>query len=200
MTEVCGGATGVNRSYQDPKGNEGSVNVLLPNLRMRVVDTESGEAVGPGEVGEIQVKGQGIMLGYLDNPEATRKTLDEDGWLHSGDIGHFTREGVVYISDRMKELIKVKGLQVAPAELEDVLRGLEAVKDVAVIGVEDERAGQLPRAFIVKEGALTEEEVHGYMQQQVSGHKQLKGGVVFVEQIPKSASGKILRRELVNKS
>lgn len=200
MTEVCGGATGMNRTYQGPDcSGDGSVNVLLPNYRLRVVHPETNKVLGPGESGEIQLQGECVMLGYLDNPEATAETVDSSGWLHSGDIGHFTEEGVIFISDRMKELIKVKGLQVAPAELEDVLRGLEGVKDVAVVGVEDQRAGQLPRAFIVRDEGLTEEDVNDFMQIQVSSHKQLKGGIVFVQQIPKSASGKILRRELASK-
>ena len=95
----------------------------------------------------MQVQGDGVMLGYLDNEEATAASLSPEGWLSTGDIGHFTEEGVVYISDRLKELIKVKGLQVAPAELEDVLRGLEGVTDVAVVAREDDRAGQLPRCW-----------------------------------------------------
>jgi len=98
--------------------------------------------------------------------------------------------------DRIKELIKVKGLQVAPAELEDVLRGLAGVKDVAVIGVEDERSGQVPRAYVVVEDGVTEDKIHGFMREQVSAHKQLAGGIEFVEAIPKSAAGKILRKEL----
>jgi acyl-CoA synthetase (AMP-forming)/AMP-acid ligase II len=137
------------------------------------------------------------MLGYLDNPGADAKAFTADRWLRTGDIGHFTEDGVVFISDRLKELIKVKGLQVAPAELEDTLRGLEGVLDVAVVGVEDERAGELPRAFIVREAWLTEAVVRAHMAERLAAHKQPAGGVVFLPAIPKSASGKILRRELV---
>ena len=157
MSEVCGGATGVHRTYQGYQNiGDGSVNLLLPNFRMRIVDTSTGETLPPGQAGEILIKGEGVMLGYFDNPTATAETLDDDGWLHTGDVGYFTDNGTIFISDRKKELIKVKGMQVAPAELEDVLRGLEGVMDVAVVGVEDEKSGQLPRAFIVGNNELTQ--------------------------------------------
>jgi len=137
------------------------------------------------------------MLGYRDNQEANRTTFDQDGWMRSGDIGYFDSDGFLFIVDRIKELIKVKGLQVAPAELEDVLRGLAGVLDVGVIGVENERDGEAPRAYIVRgEETLTEETVHKFMREQVAAHKQLSGGIQFVENIPKSAAGKILRKDL----
>merc|ERR1719154_938796 len=115
----------------------------------------------------------------------------------TGDIGYYDEDGFLYIVDRMKELIKVKGLQVAPAELEDVLRSLSGVKDVAVIGVKSEREGEVPRAYIVRaDESLTEESVNSFMREQVSSHKQLMGGIEFVQNIPKSAAGKILRKDL----
>merc|ERR1719219_117755 len=194
QTELAGGATGVARPYGGIK--LGSCNQLLPNLRLQVRHTETDRALGAGQVGEIVVRGDSVMLGYLNNEEANRTTFDSQGWMRSGDIGYFDQDGFLFIVDRIKELIKVKGLQVAPAELEDVLRGLDGVADVAVIGIPDQRSGQVPRAYIVREEGLTEEQVSAYMAEQVSAHKQLAGGVEFVEAIPKSAAGKILRKEL----
>ena len=171
---------------------------VLPTFRMRVMNPTNGALLEPHQTGELEVRGPGVMLGYLDNPEANARAFTEDGWLKTGDIGHVTEEGTVFISDRLKELIKVKGLQVAPAELEDVLRGLQGVLDVAVVGVEDPRAGQLPRVFIVRAPALTEDKVRAFMSERLSPHKQPGGGVVFLQEIPKSAAGKILRRQLVD--
>jgi len=197
MSEVAGGACVMNRAYQNTK--HGSVNLVNPNFRMRICNPETNELMDAGQAGEIQVKGEGVMIGYFNNPIANKETFTEDGWLKTGDIGYFDDEGLLYVSDRMKELIKVNGLQVAPAELEDVLRGVEGVDDVAVIGVEDERAGQLPKAFIVSKDGVKEETINHYMRTQLAKHKQLAGGIVFIDEIPKSASGKILRRQLVGK-
>ena len=198
----------------------GSCNQVVPNTRVQVRDTETDQALGAGEVGELVITGPQVMLGYRNNQQANRQTFDDAGWMRTGDIGYYDTEGFVYIVDRMKELIKVKGLQerpdcsslstlliilitvalqVAPAELEDVLRGLSGVEDVAVIGVPSSREGEgeLPRAYIVRSHpALTEVTVHQYMRDQVAPHKQLAGGVQFVEEIPKSAAGKILRKDL----
>ena len=138
------------------------------------------------------------MKGYLDNEEATKSTLTQDGWLHSGDIGYYDQSHRFYIVDRLKELIKVKGFQVAPAELEDLLRLNKKVQDVAVIGVPHERYGEVPRAYVVKAASveLSEAELHEFVNAEVAEFKQLRGGVEFIEQIPKSPAGKILRREL----
>jgi len=197
MTETAGGATSYAGSYNTYI--PGSVQGVLPNLRMRMVDADTDEIKGAMQEGEIQIKGEGIMMGYFNNQEATDKTFTKDGWMKTGDVGYFTEEGIIFISDRIKELIKVNGLQVAPAELEDVLRQLDGVDDVAVVGVENDRTGQLPKAFIVKSGDLTVEKVRSWMSEKLSAHKQLDGGVVFIQTIPKSAAGKILRRELVGK-
>jgi len=193
-TEVAGGCSGINRAFGGIK--RGSVNQLLPNFRLQIRDTSTDKTLGVGERGEIVLRGEGCMLGYSNNEAANKETFDENGWMRTGDIGYYDEDGFIFIVDRMKELIKVKGLQVAPAELEDVLRGLDGVSDVAVIGIPDERSGQVPRAYIVKEEGLLEEQVHSYMKEQVSAHKQLAGGVEFVQAIPKSAAGKILRKEL----
>ena len=137
------------------------------------------------------------MKGYLNNPEATAITIDDDGWLHTGDIGHVDADGHFYIVDRLKELIKYKGFQVPPAELEALLLTHPAVADAAVIGVPDPEAGELPKGYVVlKPGAdADEDDIKGFVADAVASYKQLRI-VEFIDAIPKSASGKILRREL----
>ncbi|XP_062502464.1 uncharacterized protein LOC134179554 [Corticium candelabrum] len=177
----------------------GSIGFPLPNTECKVVDIESGSrAVGVNETGQLCVRGPQVMMGYLNNPTATRDCIDEDNWFHTGDIGHYDSDFHFYVTDRLKELIKVKGFQVAPAELEALLIEHADITDAAVIGVPDERAGEVPRAFVVpREGSdLSTESVVNYVKSQVAGYKELKGGVQFIDVIPKSASGKILRRVL----
>ena len=137
------------------------------------------------------------MVGYLNNPEATAATIDSEGWLHTGDIGRFDADGHLYVVDRLKELIKYKGFQVAPAELEALLLTHPAIADAAVIGLPDEEAGEIPAGYVVlKPGQeASEDEVKAFISEHVATYKNL-GSVEFVEAIPKSASGKILRREL----
>jgi acyl-CoA synthetase (AMP-forming)/AMP-acid ligase II len=138
-----------------------------------------------------------VMKGYLNNPSATATTIDAEGWLHTGDIGHVDADGYFTIVDRLKELIKYKGFQVPPAELEALLVTHPAVADVAVIGIPDDEAGELPKAFVVlKPGAeATAEDLQAFVAERVAHYKQVRQ-VAFVEEIPKSASGKILRRML----
>merc|ERR1711997_1435875 len=121
---------------------------LLPNTEAKIIDIESGEALGLNQQGELCIRGPQIMKGYLNNPKATEETI-KDGWLHSGDIAYYDDMDRFFIVDRLKELIKVKGFQVPPAELEDLIRSHEDVLDVAVIGIQDERKGEVPRAYIV---------------------------------------------------
>ncbi|OXA41756.1 probable 4-coumarate--CoA ligase 3 [Folsomia candida] len=175
----------------------GSCGSPIPGTITKIIDLE-GNSLKRNERGEILVKGPQVMLGYYKNPEATKNTIDSDGWLHTGDIAYYDDEGDMFIVDRLKELIKVQGFQVAPSELEDLLRQNEKVEDVAVIGVSDVQTGEAPRAYIVKKPQvkLTEDEVHHYLKDLVSKHKYLKGGIEFRESIPKAPSGKILRREL----
>ncbi|HEX9775190.1 MAG TPA: 4-coumarate--CoA ligase family protein [Actinomycetota bacterium] len=172
----------------------GTVGLLVPNTEMRIVDPETG---GDGEEGEIWYRGPQIMAGYLNNPEATAITIDADGWLHTGDIGTVDAGGHLRITDRLKELIKYKGFQVPPAELEALLITHPAVVDVAVIGIPDEEAGELPKAFVVlKPGAeATGDELMAFTAEHLAHYKHVRS-VEFVEEIPKSASGKILRRLL----
>jgi acyl-CoA synthetase (AMP-forming)/AMP-acid ligase II len=183
----------------DPaKAKLGAVGVLLPNMEGQVVDPASGAEVEPHERGELLVRGPNIMLGYLNDPEATRLTIDPEGWLHTGDIASVDDEGYLFIVDRLKELIKYKGMQVAPAELEGVLLTHPAVTDAAVIGIPDAEAGEVPKAFVVLKDSVTSDALMHYVASQVAPHKRIRQ-VEAVEVIAKSASGKILRRVLVER-
>jgi 4-coumarate--CoA ligase len=181
--------------WDDPR--PGTVGLLVANCEARVVSPETGEDLDVGEDGELWIRGPNVMKGYLNNPDATEATIDDDGWLHTGDIGHVDADGYWFIVDRVKELIKVKGFQVPPAELEALLVTHPAVADVAVIGVPDEEAGERPKAFVVlKPGAeATASELQEFVAEHVAHYKRL-GEVAFVDAIPKSPSGKILRRLL----
>ena len=175
-----------------------SVGTPVRSMEVKVVDPDIHTALGAGKEGEVWMRGPNIMKGYLNLPDATKSCLMVDGgWFRSGDIGYFDEDGWFYITDRLKELIKVKGLQVAPAELEALLLNHQKIADAAVIGVPNERLGEAPKAYVVKKDAsLDEKEVEDYVAERVTKHKHLAGGVEFIDAIPKSASGKILRRIL----
>jgi len=174
-----------------------SVGSLVSNTALKIIDPDTSKELGVNERGEIWLKGSQMMTGYYNRPEATRACIDAEGWFHTGDIGYYDENEFVYIVDRLKELIKYKGFQVAPAELEEVLVQHADIADAAVIGVPDERAGELPKAFIVRKSEqLTKQDVHDYLKGEISHFKYLRGGITFCEQIPKSPSGKILRRLL----
>ncbi len=179
----------------------GSVGVTAPNTETRVVDPATGESLGVDADGEVWVRGPQVMKGYLNNPTATRETLDDDGWLHTGDIGHVDADGHLFIVDRLKELIKYKGFQVPPAELEALLLTHPAVADAAVIGLPDEEAGEVPVGYVVTRPGVevTTEDIQGFVADQVAHYKQIRQ-LHLVEEIPKSASGKILRRVLRDRS
>jgi 4-coumarate--CoA ligase len=174
----------------------GSVGVPAPNTRARIVNPETLTDCAPGEEGEVWVKGPQVMLGYLNRPEATEAMI-RDGWLRTGDLGVIDADGYLTIRDRLKELIKVKGFQVAPAEVEAQLLRLPGVADAAVIGVPDDEAGERPVAFVVPQAgrSLTEAEVLDGLRPHLASYK-LPARVEFVAAVPKSASGKILRRVL----
>ncbi|WP_294942708.1 AMP-binding protein [uncultured Microbacterium sp.] len=180
-----------------------SVGTILPNIVCKLVDTETGEEIteieddGRTRPGELWVQGPNVMLGYLNKPEATAETLDADGFLHTGDIAVYHDGGYFSIVDRVKELIKYKGYQIAPAELEALLLGHPKVMDAAVIGVLDDDKQEIPKAFIVPApgSGLTAEEVMGFVADNVAPHKKIRR-VEFIESIPKSTSGKILRKDL----
>jgi len=177
-------------------GKPGSVGPPLPGTECRLVDPGTGVDVVPGERGELWIRGPQVMLGYLGNPAATAAMLDADGWLHTGDVAVVDEEGWFTIVDRVKELIKYKGFQVAPAELEAILITHPLIADCAVIGIPDEEAGELPKAFVVPaDDALNPDEVIGFVAGQVAPHKRIRA-IELVETIPKSPSGKILRRLL----
>jgi acyl-CoA synthetase (AMP-forming)/AMP-acid ligase II len=170
----------------------------LPNTEAKVVDVATGGELGPNERGEICVRGPQVMKGYLNRPEATAAMIDADGWLHTGDVGYADEEGCFFVVDRVKELIKYKGLQVAPAELEAVLLAHPAVADAAVVPLPDEEAGQVPKAFVVLRGEATPEQIMGFVAERVAPYKKLRC-LEVIDQIPKSPSGKILRRVLVER-
>jgi len=176
----------------------GKVGAVMPCTECRIVDPATGRDVGAGEVGEVWARGPQVMKGYLNNPDATAATVDADGWLHTGDIGFVDDDGFLEVTDRLKELIKVKGFQVAPAELEGLLLKHPKVADAAVIGLPDEQCGERPKAFIVASGAATAEEICAFVEGHVAHYKRL-AQVEFVDSIPKSPSGKILRRVLVER-
>jgi len=168
----------------------------VPNTIAKIVDIETREALGPEQDGELLVSGPQVMKGYYRNESATKKTI-EDGWLFTGDIARYDASGQFTIVDRLKELIKVKGLQVAPSELEDLIRRHSGVLDVAVVGVPDERSGELPRAYVIRKNRnVSEQSIMDYVADRVASHKKLGAGVMFVESLPKNQTGKILRREL----
>ncbi|EPS44517.1 hypothetical protein H072_1486 [Dactylellina haptotyla CBS 200.50] len=187
--------------WEDWKDKIGSVGPLLPNMTAKYVG-EDGLEVAAGQTGELWLKGPNIMMGYWKNAEATANCMTEDGYFKTGDVGHQDKDGDFYITDRVKELIKYKGFQVPPAELEGKIASHPKVDDVAVTGVwEDAQQTEVPRAYIVLAAGNqptpeVAQEIIEFVAKNVAQHKRLRGGVKFVDVIPKSASGKILRRVL----
>ncbi|MGQ0800058.1 MAG: AMP-binding protein [Pseudomarimonas sp.] len=176
---------------------DGLIGILIANAEARVVDPVSGEDLGVDADGELWIRGPMVMQGYHANPAASADTLDADGWLHTGDVGHVDADGYWYLVDRLKELIKVSAFQVAPARLEALLLDHPAVADAAVIGVADEVCGEIPKAFVVlRPGAhVAAEDLQQHIAAQVATYERIRL-VEFVDAIPKSPSGKILRRLL----
>jgi acyl-CoA synthetase (AMP-forming)/AMP-acid ligase II len=176
----------------------GAVGPVVPGVEAKLVDVETGEEVAEGERGELWVRGPNVMAGYLGNEEATAHTVDADGWLHTGDVAVADEDGDYTVVDRVKELIKYKGYQVPPAELEALLLSHDAIADAAVIPVPDEEAGEIPKAYVVlkPDHDLSADEVTAFTAEHLAPYKKVRQ-VVFTDAIPKSASGKILRRVLV---
>ena len=174
----------------------GSVGVAAPNTECKIIDLESGEPLGPGERGEVLVRGPQVMKGYLNRPDATAETIDGEGFLHTGDIGYADEDGHFFIVDRAKELIKYKGFQVPPAELEAVLLTHPCIADAAVIPYPDDEAGEVPKGIIVLKQPAEAEAILQFVAEKVAPHKRIRH-LEFVDKIPKSPSGKILRRVLV---
>jgi acyl-CoA synthetase (AMP-forming)/AMP-acid ligase II len=176
-------------------GHGGKIGVPLCDTECRVVDPETGE---DAERGELWMRGPQTMAGYLNNSEATAETIDEDGWLHTGDVAEVDSDGFFEIVDRLKELIKYKGFQVPPAELEALLLTHPAIKDAAVIGVPDDESGEIPKAFVVAGDGVTDDEIMEFVAERVSPHKRVRL-VERIDEVPKSPSGKILRRVLADR-
>ncbi len=175
-----------------------TVGLTLPNMECKIVDPVTGAEVGVGERGELWCRGPNVMKGYLNNPEATSATLDAEGFLHTGDVATVDENGCVSIVDRVKELIKYKGYQVPPAELEALLLTHPRIADAAVVGVRDGDGEEVPKAFVVRQAGATDLDaaaVMSFVAERVAPHKKVRV-VEFVDAIPKSASGKILRKDL----
>ncbi|KAK3596666.1 hypothetical protein CHS0354_038898 [Potamilus streckersoni] len=185
-------------SYDISPAKVGTVGRMAPSTEVMLIDPLTGNPVPPEKEGELLVRGPQVMKGYLKNSEATNNTI-RDGWLQTGDLAKYDLEGYIKILDRLKELIKYKGYQIAPAELEAILCTHPAVEDAAVMGIRaGEEVGEIPQAFVVckKNIGVKEEELVAYVSENVAPYKKIRGGIKFVDQIPKTASGKILRRLL----
>ncbi len=182
--------------YQKQLEKPGSI-TLLPGLKGKVVDAQ-GNALGPNEKGELCFKGKNVMKGYIGNEKATRETIDEDGWLHTGDVGYYDDESQFFIVERLKELIKYNAFQVPPAEIEGILQMHPKVREAGVFGIPDEKTGEKAVAFVVKQPGVdvTDQEIIEFVAEKASKPKQLHGGVYFVDQLPKNDTGKVMRRIL----
>ncbi|XP_018344315.1 PREDICTED: luciferin 4-monooxygenase-like [Trachymyrmex septentrionalis] len=177
----------------DGKAKLGSVGVVVPGTLAKIIpigEYETDKTLGPNCEGELCFKGDLIMKGYYNDEESTKATIDKDGWLHTGDVGYYDEDGYFYIVDRIKELIKYKGYQVPPAELEAILLTFPGIQDAAVIGIPNDKSGELPMAFIVKEknSNICEKDIIQYVNERVSNPKRLRGGIRFVDSIPKTPS------------
>ncbi|KAG8044199.1 hypothetical protein GUJ93_ZPchr0228g22244 [Zizania palustris] len=179
------------------KVKSGSCGTVVRNAELKIIDPDSGASLQRNNSGEICVRGEQIMKGYLNDPEATKNTIDADGWLHTGDIGFVDDDDEIFIVDRLKEIIKYKGFQVPPAELEALLITHPEIKDAAVVSMKDELAGEVPVAFIVRtEGSeISEDVIKQFVAKEVVFYKRINR-VFFADSIPKNPSGKILRKDL----
>lgn len=201
MSELSPIATYIPDDQAEDEKQFGSAGLLIPLTEAKIVDPITGTDLPKDQQGELWIRGPQVMAGYYDNEAATKATITQDGWLKTGDIARFDAEDDwLFITDRLKELIKYKGFPVAPAELEALLQSHEHLQDAIVIPVADDAAGELPRAYVVKKhtapSSLTADEIQVFVNDKVAPHKRLRGGVFFIEQVPKNTSGKLLRREM----
>ncbi|CAN6163232.1 unnamed protein product [Urochloa humidicola] len=175
----------------------GSCGTVVRNAELKIVDPDIGASLCRNQPGEICIRGEQIMKGYLNDPEATKNTIDKDGWLHTGDIGYVDDDEEIFIVDRLKEIIKYKGFQVPPAELEALLITHPEIKDAAVVSMKDELAGEVPVAFIIRteDSEISEDEIKQFVAKEVVFYKRINK-VFFTDSIPKNPSGKILRKDL----
>jgi acyl-CoA synthetase (AMP-forming)/AMP-acid ligase II len=192
LTETC---VGISMSDRASGSVPGTVGRVMPNTELRVVDPATGRDLGAGQPGELLARGPQVMAGYLHRPDATAAMIDPDGWLHTGDLGLVDAGGNVVIVDRLKELIKVSGFQVAPAELEALLRTHPAVADAAVLRREDPVKGEVPVAVVVPRGEVDGDRLLAWVAERVEPHKRIRA-VRFADAVPRTPSGKLLRRAL----
>lgn len=193
MSELCGVI-----SVQRQGDKIGSVGYVIKNVQMKVVATDTGKTLGPNEVGEFLWKSPYNMTGYYNNLEVTKKILDEDGWLRSGDFGYYDENGEVYICDRIVDTIRVRGFMVYPIEIEDVLLRHPAVREVAVVRMDNDTVDECPIAFVSKIPGteLTAEELIKLVADNLEDYKHLRGGVQFLDEFPRTDTGKIAKKQL----
>ncbi|KAG5311844.1 4CLL7 protein, partial [Acromyrmex insinuator] len=193
MTETGGPVT--SPQSHDKNGSNG---VVAKNVQIKIVDPESGKIFESNQPGEILIKSATIMTGYYNNPEATKSIIDEEGWLHSGDIGYIDEDGELFIIDRIKELIKYKGQQISPAEIENTLISHPAVLEVAIIGVPHALDNEHPLAYVIKKPGIevTEQELIDFVAENMEDRCKLRAGVIFLDSFPYTGSGKISRKDL----
>ncbi|XP_029664069.1 4-coumarate--CoA ligase 1-like isoform X2 [Formica exsecta] len=193
MTELGGIAT-----MQLPNHKNGSCGTVIQNVQIKIVDPENGKVLGPNQSGEVWIKTATMMNGYYRNPEATKNTIDKEGWLHSGDIGYFDEDGELFIIDRIKELIKYRGCQISPGEIEDVLLSHPAVLEAAVVAVPHETDDEHPIAYITKKPdvKVTKQELIDFVANNMMDQYKLRAGVIFLDTFPYTGSGKIARKDL----
>ncbi|KAL6261340.1 hypothetical protein P5V15_006438 [Pogonomyrmex californicus] len=184
-------------TFQQPHHKNGSCGTVCSNVQMKIVDIESGKILGPNQAGEIWAKFASMMTGYYKSPEM-KSVIDEDGWLHTGDYGYVDEDGELFIINRIKDVIKYRGLDIRPGEIENVLSSHPAVQEVAVIGVPHTLDGEHPLAFIIKRpGAMvTEQELIDFVAKDMMDHYKLRAGVIFLDSFPRTSTNKIIKKDL----
>ncbi|XP_057332936.1 luciferin 4-monooxygenase-like isoform X2 [Microplitis mediator] len=192
-TELCGIATRQGKNYKI-----NSVGNVVGNLRIKIINPETGKILGPNEKGEACIKSPMMMTKYYNNPEGTKKAIDAEGWLHTGDLTYYDEDGALFIIERLNELIKWRGHHVPPAMIEKLIQTLPGVAEVAIVGVPSLEDDEQPFAFVVKAPGyhITEEEIHHIVEKNLPDQMKLRAGIKFMDTIPHTASGKISRNEL----